>query len=294
MKRGNITKRGEKSWQLKIELPAVNGKRHYRYATVKGSYQDAQKELTGLLGALDGGTLPEPSKMTVADYVQFWLDNAHGRSPKTLERYGELIENQIKPHLGGHLLQKLRGEHLSGWHSALLAAGLSPRTIHHAHRLLSQVLAYAVAQRTLPRNPASGISSPKVEDAELEILEPEQVSAVLAALSGHSLYPIVALALATGMRRGELLGLQWGDIDLDGDGLRVERSLEETKAGLRLKPPKSKRGRRNIKLPAPTVDMLRAHKVAQMQLRFELGMGRLEASTLVFSDVEGRLLNPHA
>ena len=96
------------------------------------------------------------------------------------------------------------------------------------------------------------------------------------------------------MRRGELLGLHWGDVDLDKAMLKVERSLEETRAGLRLKPPKTKRGRRSITLPSVTVTMLRAHKVKQMELRLVLGMGNIASDTLVFSDVEGELLSPHA
>lgn len=98
------------------------------------------------------------------------------------------------------------------------------------------------------------------------------------------------LALATGMRRGELLALQWSDIDLDTATLRVERSLEETKAGLRIKPPKTKRGRRSIKLPAEAVSMLRAHRIGQMKLRLELGQGG--QPSLVFSTIEGKLLSP--
>jgi integrase len=143
---------------------------------------------------------------------------------------------------------------------------------------------------------ASLASPPSVQQQEVEVLQPEQVSAVLESLKGHSLHPIVSLALASGMRRGELLGLQWGDVDLDAAKpfLRVDRSLEETKAGLRLKAPKTARGRRNITLPADTVAMLRAHKVEQMQLRLALGMGNIKPDTLVFSDVEGRPLNPHA
>jgi len=98
------------------------------------------------------------------------------------------------------------------------------------------------------------------------------------------------------MRRGEILGLQWDDVDLDAAKpfLKIERSLEETNAGLRLKPPKTARGRRGITLPTDAVAMLRAHKVAQMQLRFALGMGKPEADALVFSDIEGKPLNPHA
>jgi integrase len=116
---------------------------------------------------------------------------------------------------------------------------------------------------------------------------------VLAKLEGHTLFPMVSLALATGLRRGELLGLQWGDIDLDAGTLRVERSLEETKEGLRLKSPKTKSERRNIALPSGSVDMLRALKVQQMEIRLALGLGKPDAETLVFSDIEGRLLKPH-
>jgi integrase len=115
---------------------------------------------------------------------------------------------------------------------------------------------------------------------------------VLAKLDGHILCPIVSLALATGMRRGELCGLQWGDIDLDAATLRVERSVEETRAGLRVKPPKTKRGRRNITLPPEAVAILRAHKVKLLELRLVLGLGTITADTLVFSTVEGGLLSP--
>jgi integrase len=114
-------------------------------------------------------------------------------------------------------------------------------------------------------------------------------------LEGHSIYPIVALALGTGMRRGELLALQWGDVDLDGapPTLQVERSLEETKAGLRLKAPKTKRGRRSIVLAPATVSVLRAHKAEQMRFRLAVGAGKLDDETLVFTDIHGKPLKPH-
>jgi integrase len=139
-------------------------------------------------------------------------------------------------------------------------------------------------------------SPPKVEEHEVPILPAEKIPALLEALQGHMLYPVVSLALATGMLRGELLALQWGDVELDATKpfLRVERSVEETKAGLRVKPPKTKRGRRTISLPPDTVAMLRAHKVKQMETRLALGMGKPDETTLVLSDVEGRLISPHS
>jgi integrase len=200
----------------------------------------------------------------VAEYLRSWLRSAHEQSPKTLERYGELAERQIIPHLGRYPLQKLKPEHVQEWHSTLLNNGLSARTVTHANRVLSLAFGRAVQNGALARNVASVHRPPTVEDTEIEILSPEQIMAVLDSLQGHSLHPIVSLALATGIRRGELLGLQWGDVNLDAATLRVERSLEETKTGLRLKPPKTKRGRRNITLPSDTVAMLRAYKVQRL------------------------------
>ena len=117
------------------------------------------------------------------------------------------------------------------------------------------------------------------EEQEIEILSADQIAEVLAKLAGHTLFPIVALALSTGLRRSELLGLQWGDLDLGRGVLRVDRSVEETKAGLRLKAPKTKRGRRNIALPSEAVAMLRAHKIKLLELCFALGMGPVATPT---------------
>ena len=291
--RGSIRKRGTSSWRLIFDVTSDTGKRKQRTVTVRGTHKDAQRELTRLLGAADSGTLPDPSKATVAEYLRQWLDGALDRSPKTLERYRELAERQVIPHLGGTLLQKLKAEHVQAWHGALLSGDkpLSARTVLHAHRLLRLVLQYAVKNGTLIRNVAAVHKPPKVEDREIEILDAKQVALVVAGLEGHALQPIAQLALATGMRRGELLALQWGDVDLDRGVLRVERSVEETRAGLRLKPPKTKRGRRNIGLPADAVTMLREHRRKQRELRLALGQGG--QPVLVFSTIEGALLSPN-
>jgi hypothetical protein len=155
--RGSIRRRGKASWELQIELPSDTGKRRRRFVSVKGTRQDAQRELTRLLSAADAGTLPDPSNATVAEYVEAWLRGAPKGSAKTMERYGELTANQIKPHLGAHKLQRLRPEHVQTWHGTLIASGLSPRTVSHAHKLLHRVLTDAVKNGTL----ASAWARPK-------------------------------------------------------------------------------------------------------------------------------------
>ena len=230
--RGSIRRRGTNSFELRFDLERVNGKRRSRSVAFKGTFKEAQKELSRLLASADAGTLIDPSNMTVGEYLNAWLDSTLTQSPKTLERYRELAARQVAPHLGSIKIQKLMPEHIERWHAALLSEGLSPRTVGHAHRVLGAALRRAVENGTLARNVAAIRKPPAVEQDEIEILAPEQIAAVLDSLQGHSLHPIVSLALATGLRRGELLALQWSDIDLDRGVLRVERSVEETKAGL--------------------------------------------------------------
>jgi hypothetical protein len=149
--RGNITKRGKNSWQLKFDAPAINGKRQQRYATVRGTRQDAQKELTRLLSAADTGALPDPSNATIAEYVRTWLSSAHEQSPKTLERYSELAERQIIPHLGAHKLQKLKPEHVQQWHGTVLSSGLSARKADIPKRDGDSTSSVSANRHSLPR-----------------------------------------------------------------------------------------------------------------------------------------------
>ena len=298
--RGNITRRGKSSWRVKFDVGTdpVSGERRTRYVTIRGKRQDAERELARFLNEAHNGTLIEPSKVTVAEYLRTWLNNAHELSPKTAERYRRLAEQQIIPHLGAVQLQKLKPSQVQDWHGLIMKAGgkdgraLSARTVGHAHRVLHRALQRAVENETLSRNVASVIRPPNVEAQEVEILSANEIRVVLARLEGHALHPIVALALATGMRRGELLALRWEDVDLDGAKVRIERSLEETATGLRFKAPKTKHGRRTISLPTSAVEALRIHRLKQLELRIALGQGKPDAGVLVFSAVEGAPLSP--
>jgi integrase len=298
--RGNITRRGKTSWRLKFDvgIDPTTGKRLIRYTTVRGKRQDAERELSRLLKAADDGMLVEPSKVTIAEYVRSWLEGMHGLAPKTVERYRQLAEQQIIPHLGSVALQKLKPAQVVNWHERLLRAGgkngrpLSARTVGHAHRVLHRALQRSVESELLTRNIASAIKPPKVEAKESRILTGDEIGMVLRGLHGHMLHPIAVLALATGMRRGELLALRWSDVDFDGATCRVERSLEKTKAGLRFKKPKTKHGRRVISLPPNAVEVLRAHRRMQLEQRLALGQGKHEPDALVFETTEGAAISP--
>ena len=183
MSSGHIRRRGKNSWRLKFDLDSdATGKRQTRYVTVDGKRQDAERELTRLLGAAHAGTLVEPSRITIADYLRKWLDKPHGLAGKTVERYRQLAEQQIIPHLGSVPIQRLKPVHVEDWHRLLLASGgkdgapLSTRTVRHAHRLLHLALARAVKAELIARNVASVIAPPKVNEREIEILKANQIA----------------------------------------------------------------------------------------------------------------------
>jgi integrase len=271
-----------------------------RLATVRGTKKEAQAELTRQLAALDAGTLVDPSKATVESYLKSWIDTAEALSlsPKTAEHYRQLIEQQIIPHLGAHPLQKLRPASVARWHATLIRAGgkdghpLSAQTVQHAHRVLHKALEDACRREMIARNPAAIVSPPKVAPTEMEALSGDQMKTVLAAMRDTPIYAQVVVLLSTGIRRGELMGLQWGDVDLDAGKLKVERSIEKTKAGLRVKAPKTQHGRRLITLPASAVAVLRERRKAQLELRLALGAGRHSDDAFVFGSVDGKPCDP--
>jgi integrase len=293
---GHVRRRGERSWELKFD---ANGNRKTRYASFKGTKRDAQIELAKLIAAADAGTLPDPSKITVGEYLLKWIDGCHGLSGKTSERYRQLIKAQIIPHLGAIALQKLKPAQVKDWHDKLIASGgvngrpLSKLTVGHAHRVLRCALAQATTIELVSRNVVSVVKPPKVEATEVQSLKANEIDIVLAALKNHWLETIAVLALSSGARRGEMLALAWDNVDLDAGTIKINRSLEQTKAGLRFKAPKTAKGNRTVSLPPTAVDALRAHWRRQLEVRLALGHGKPEPGALVFCDHNGGPIPPN-
>ena len=205
MSRGHIVRRGRHSWRIKYDLPnAARGRRQTRYVTVRGKRQDAERELARLITAAHDGTLVEPSKTMVADYLRSWLSGLHGLAGKTRQEYGRLITQMVIPYLGNHGLQRLRPAHIADWHAKLLASGgkngrpLSARTVGHAHHVLHTALERAVGTELLARNVAHAISPPKVALTEITALKADEIAPLLVALKSNKLEAIAVLALSSG------------------------------------------------------------------------------------------------
>jgi integrase len=300
---GHIRKRGERSFEIKFDIGAdpLTGKRRIRYHSLKGTKREAEIKLATLIAENSKGEYVDSSKATVAEFIERWLTDwtASHVSPKTFERYAELLRNHVAANIGDVHLQKLRAVHINEMYGTLLRGvdgrrALAPRTVGHVHRVLHRALGHANRWGLVQQNVAALVSPPRVTATEIELLTPAHVQSVLRNLEGRSIYPILVVALATGMRRGELLALRWGDVDLDGASLRVEQSLEQTKAGLRFKSPKTRHGRRSISLPPSAVAVVRDHWKAQQELRLKLGMGKAPPESLVFATWEGKPRSPNS
>ena len=294
--KGHVRRRGRTSWAIVLDLGrGVDGRRRQKWHSVRGTREDAERELGRLLNEIGTGAYVEPANISVADYLERWLsDYAHSTvAPKTFERYREIIRSHVIPALGKWKLVKLRPLHVQTFYSDALnwgrkdgKGGLSRQTVVHFHRVLHKAFAHAVKWQLLSRNTIDAVQPPRAERKEMQALDDSEIAKLLQHVDGKLLNMPVLLAVTTGLRRGEILGLRWSDVDLKGLRLQVTQSLEQTSEGLRFKSPKTTRSRRTIALPGLTVEALRAHYVNQGKQRLQLGSA-YEGHNLVCARSDG-------
>jgi len=298
--RGYVRQRAKGTWSLTVELEPdpTTGERRQRFETVVGSKKLADERLAALLGEVAGGRLGDAGRMTVAQFLDRWLAE-HARpslTPKTYSNYVALVNNQIIPVLGRVRLEKLRPADVLTFKARLRAmptkAGrrgkptaettrtLSPVRQRQAFVVLKAALKHAVTWRLLTVNPMDGIDAPKATATEMHPWTAQQASAFLAAAAGQSLFwhAFFTVALNTGMRLAELVGLRWADLDVDKGSLRVVQTIAwvdqqtgEKKGGWVVKPPKTAAGRRAIPLGPDLVALLKTHKATQNAHRLTCG-----------------------
>lgn len=258
----------------------ATGKDRHKWHSVRGTRRDAQRELTRLLHEANTGLYVEPARMSVSEFLDRWLtDYAKPKvSPKTYERYREMVDGHIRPALGSCLLPKLAPLQVQAFYSSSSVkgrkdgkGGLSAQSVVHFHRLLHKAFAQAVKWQLLARNPIQAVEPPRAQRQETRALDEDETASLLTRLGGTRLYMPVMLAVTTGLRRGEILGLRWNNIDFATSTIAVVQSLEQTKEGLRFKSPKTHRSRRSIAVPAITVEALRSHRAKQAEERLALG-----------------------
>lgn len=299
--KGHIRERSPGCWAIVIEIrDPETGRRKRKWHSFSGTKRQAQVECARLVSEVNVGTYVEPSKTTLAQFLDRWLDDVRTRvTPKTHERYSQICHKNIAPMLGGVPLAKLRPEQISDAYAKALATGrrkgdggLAPRTVRQMHAIVKSALAQAVKWDILIRNPAAAVRGPKVGRAAMQTYDLEQTAELIEAARGTRVFIAILLAVLGGLRRGEISALRWRQVDLVAAQLAVVQSAEQTSAGVRYKEPKGGRAR-TIALSATLVTELRAHRMQQAEELLRFGK-RLSDDDFVVMQADGSPLRPHS
>ena len=298
--KGHIRERSPGHWAIVIDVRDPTGKRKRKWHSFAGTKRQAQVQTARLISELQGGLQVEPSRITVAAFLERWVEHMLGQvAPRSHERYAEIARKNLVPLLGGLTLAKLQPAHISSAYAKALASGrrdgnggLSAHTVRHMHRVLRQALQQAVQWQLLARNPADLVKPPKVERATMTTYDLARTAELIEALHGSRMLVPVMLAVLCGLRRGEIAALKWNRIDLEAGQLAVAESAEQTRAGVRYKPPKSGRTR-TVAIPATVIAELRAHRLRQAEELLRVGVQQSDDGFVV-AQADGRPLRPHS
>ena len=290
---GTITRRSDGRWEARVRLS--DGKRKCFYGVTRG---EVARKLAEAIRDRDKG-MPQHAdeRLRLSAFLDEWLAGKKATlRPRVWQRYRELLRH-VSTRLGGHQLTRITPRALQRLYADLQAvppagAGLSSTTAHHCHTVLRQALASAERQGLIGRNPCDLLDAPRMADTNMQPLTLTQAKALLAAAQSNKLEALYTVELLTGMRLGELLSLQWRDVDLGRASLQVRNALQRVPGeGWRLGPPKTKRSQRQIDLAPDAVAALRRHKARQAEERLTAGAlwaPAAEAPDLVFANAVGR------
>lgn len=297
--KGHIRERSPGHWAIVLDIrDPETGKRRRKWHSFRGTKRAAQVECSRLVTEMVKGSYKEPSKLTLGQFLEHWLTDIEPRvAPRTFERYREIALKNLAPLLGQANLTKLRADQIAAAYSRALKSGrrdgtggLSPRTVHHMHRVLKQALAKAVRWGTLLNNPANAVDPPRVERLRMKALDAEQTARLLAHFRETRMFVPVLLAVMCGLRRGEITALRWRSVDMINRQLSVAESTEQTTKGIRLKETKSGRSR-TVALPSIVLEDLRRHHAQQAEEFLRAGIPLSDQSYLVARE-DGRPLQP--
>lgn len=265
---GSISKRSDGRWMARVSLPT--GKRLAIYGKTRS---EVSKKMSDVLSDVNAGKAVTTGRTTVKRYLEDWFRAHKDRvRPSTADAYEVLLRLHAYPTIGRVQLTRLDVHHLERMYAQKLEEGLAPATVRQLHAILRNALDKAARVGTIARNPAALAKPPRVPRKPIHPLTLEQVRSLLKEAQGDRHEGLYVLALSTGMRIGELLALQWRDVDLDADVLQVRKTLRHHRkgGGWTMAEPNSKRSRRRIALSTTAVAALRAHRARQATERLAL------------------------
>jgi integrase len=303
--KGHIRERSPGHFGIVVEQrDNATGQRKRKWHNFVGTKRQAQIECARLISEINGGNYVEPSKITVLQFLERWLKHIKPNvSPRTHERYKEIALKNIAPLIRAKPLLKLKPIEISEAYSSALESGrrdgkggLSPRTVHHMHRILFSALDQAERWKMLPRNPAALLEKrdrPKIEKKAVRTIDALATAAVFDAARERRLFIPLVLAAFCGLRRGEITAVRWRAVNLDRGQLAVLASTEQMNDGtVREKEAKSGRAR-TVALPSLAVEELRRWRLVQAQELLRSGT-RIDGDCLVVTQADGSALQPRS
>ncbi len=299
---GQIVKRGDNTWYIRIFLGRdANGKRKYFNKTIHGTKKDAQKYLTAKTREKDLGIFVEPALMPLNEFLDRWLSEIAQNKlrARTFDTYQSLLNCHVRKILGAKRLSDIQAYEVQKLYNDMKKANYSPKTIRHVHNVLSSAFKQAVRWKMLMQNPCEFSELPRMEKVEMMYFTPKETTKFLEAAKDDKFFPAFLLAIETGMRPEEYLGLQWKDINFENKSLSVRRALVVKKGGgFIFTEPKTKKSRRSIPISNTLIKNLKAHRRKQLEERLKLG-ANYQTFDLVFASeigtplLHGNLLRRH-
>jgi|HubBroStandDraft_6_1064221.scaffolds.fasta_scaffold00002_22 integrase len=322
--------RSRGQWYLRVELSRdASGKRRQHREAYRGTKREAETRLRELLRLAESDGI-DVARLTFVELVLGkikasnacgdecardlhekhrdggWLNATKTRvGRRTWLRYRQIVKQYLVAALGELRVDKLKPAHIEGaianWSSGALIKRtekpLSPRSVRHLRDTMRAACRWGLRMELMSRDVTAAVEPPKVEQKEMQTLDAAGVAALLTAAEGSELQAPIAVLVGTGLRRGELLGLRWTDLDLDGGRLSVRRSIELVDGQRREKPPKTTRSARTLSLAAFVVDTLRRQKKEQLErfrvsLADDLAARRCQEAAYVFDRADGSLWKP--
>lgn len=294
--------KGKNNWRIRIDLPKdiITGKRIQKCFTFYGTKKDAEKFLTEKLRELDTGMLINTKKMKFSEYLDYWIKEVceNKLSITTIDGYKQNIEKHIKPYLGNLELDKIMPLHLQNFYTDKLKngklngkGGLSNKSVVTLHRIIHRALEQAVKWQLIIRNVADSVEPPKPKKYKANFLDEKQTNILIEKAKKSDIYIPIMIAVYTGMRRGEILGLKWENVNFNKGYISVEQALYSTSNGLEFSSPKTDKSIRKIAIPKTLINELKKHKIKQAKNKLKLGSVYQE-NNVVCCNENGSLINP--
>ena len=297
---GSIRERKHKVWQITIELPKdpITGKRNRRYRTVEGTKKEAERAMHEFITELEKGIYVANSNISITEWVHTWLDVyiIPNVSPTTLSRYQGMIRRYIDPVIGNIPVQQLNTLAVQSWVNGLKISPSSGKemaaaTIKHAYHVLKGAMDKAVLAGIIYRSPCTGIMLPKGQKKQAVIYDEKQIRQLLDAASGTEMELVIDMELCLGLRRGELLGLEWDDIDWDHNQVKIIRNRVVVDGKSVVKEPKTATSVRTLDVPVPLMQKLRKHKMQCLSNKLRLGQA-YTATNYIIVHPDGKPIYP--